>query len=329
LGSQKTQMGLAKVNQDRLNLFKAWFKTSLVHKDVDPALWMMRYLFERFEYNSEQRLWLCWLYGTTYNLPTAWVVSNEFPDFDLVGQERLEAWSKANHARLRYQTDTKWNKGHLPAQYASYRKVINEIAPTQGAAFRLLTQSGNRADNFKSVWQAMSKCHKFGRYSLWFYLQALAECCSLNIAPDSLMLADESGSRSHRAGLLFALGLEDYDRDGITKDKHLIDALEDISSDILDDVQKARPEASYFLMETALCSFKKIWRRNDSRYIGYYLDRQSEEVMRAEADGWSGIDWRPLWDGRMANLTSRLQGRRKIDKRFPLFLDTRTLPVAQ
>jgi hypothetical protein len=28
------------------------------------------------------------------------------------------------------------------------------------------------------------------------------------------------------------------------------------------------------------------------------LDRQAEEIVVAENDGWDGIDWQPLWDAR-------------------------------
>ena len=50
----------------------------------------LNYLFNRYEHNLEQKLWIAWIYGTTYHLPTAWIIWNEFPDFELVGLERLK-----------------------------------------------------------------------------------------------------------------------------------------------------------------------------------------------------------------------------------------------
>jgi hypothetical protein len=95
--------------------FIIWYGWSLKNKDCDPAIWLTNYLFDRFEHNLEQKYWIAWIYGTTYHLPTTWIIWNEFPDFDLVDYNRLEQWNNINYKRLRYQTDTKYNKGFLPA----------------------------------------------------------------------------------------------------------------------------------------------------------------------------------------------------------------------
>ena len=114
-----------RLKENRRTAFLKWCEWSLLHKDCDPALWLLNYLFDRFEHNIEQKFWISWIYGTTYHLPTAWIIWNEFPDFELVDQERLQEWNNKNYQRLRYQTDTKWNKGHLPQQFASYKRWVN------------------------------------------------------------------------------------------------------------------------------------------------------------------------------------------------------------
>ena len=81
--------------------FINWFDQSIEIEDCDPSLYMTKYFFDRFEYNTEQRLWLTWIYGTTYYWPTAYVVWNEFPDMDLVGVDRLTDWNNTNYSRLR------------------------------------------------------------------------------------------------------------------------------------------------------------------------------------------------------------------------------------
>ena len=113
--------------QNRREAFIRWYAWSLQYDDCDPAVWATNYLNKRYEHNDEQRLWLAWLYGNTYYLPTAWILMNEFPDFELATVDRMEQWNTANYKRLRYQTDTKWNKGHLPAMFASYQQFIGNI----------------------------------------------------------------------------------------------------------------------------------------------------------------------------------------------------------
>jgi len=283
--------------------FINWYRWSLSIKDCDPAIFMTNYLFDRFEHNREQKLWIAWIYGTTYYFPTTWVIWNEFPDMELVGVERLREWNNKNYKRLRYQTDTKWNKGHLPAQFESYKNWVGNI--TQEEAFNELIAPGSPKLSFRILWdEVKNNFHKFGRYSTWFYLQTLKQCCDLPIEPDSLMLEEYAGSRSHRNGLCLALGKPEW------VDKKLsvteLAYLDVQASLILEEVKKDYPDTDYFDMETTLCSFKKLFRVKHGRYLGYYLDRQAEEIAQCESDGWDGIDWKPMWDAREETLNKKL-----------------------
>lgn len=264
---------------------------------------MTNYLFRRFEHNREQKLWIAWIYGTTYHFPTTWVIWNEFPDMELVGLDRLKDWNNNNYKRLRYQTDTKWNKGHLPAQFESYKNWVGDRS--QEESFKDFIAPGSPKLSFNLLWdEVKTKFHKFGRYSTWFYMQTLKQCCGLPIEPSSLMLEDYSGSRSHRNGLCLALGKDDwYDKKLSTEELAYLDAQSYL---ILEEVKQDFPNTDYFDMETCLCSFKKIFRVKHGRYLGYYLDRQAEEISQCEKDGWDGIDWQPLWDARIETLNKKL-----------------------
>jgi hypothetical protein len=139
------------------------------------------------------------------------------------------------------------------------------------------------------------------------------------------MLDDYDGSRSHRNGLLFALGKDnDYDRK-LTASEY--NNLEAEANAICEETRARFPELvdqiDFFTMETCLCSFKKIFREKHGRYLGYYLDRQAEEIRQCESDGWYGIEWQVLWDARNETIDFRLDHKRGIDKeRFPAFLNT-------
>ena len=253
-----------RLKKNRKQAFMQWCRWSLKNKDCDPALWLLSYLFERFEHNIEQKLWISWIYGTTYHLPTAWIIWNEFPDFELVDQTRLQNWNDENYKRLRYQTDTKWNKGHLPAQFASYRRWVLHNNPdgTQRERFNELQRK-----SFGYIWQSVSRnMYKFGRYSTWFYLQTLKECVGLRLDPDDLKFADYSGSRSHRNGLCFALGRDEWVNQKLNKS--CIQYLEEQALQIQHDLGVG---INLYQMETLLCSFKKVFRKTRGRYLGYYL----------------------------------------------------------
>ncbi|CAB4125151.1 hypothetical protein UFOVP58_71 [uncultured Caudovirales phage] len=303
--------------------FIRWYAWSLQYNDCDPAVWATNYLNKRYEHNDEQRLWLCWLYGNTYHLPTAWVLMNEFPDFELATVDRITKWNMENYKRLRYQTDTKWNKGHLPEMFASYKKFIGNR--TQREALESY-YGNNESESFDNLWKSLKgELHKFGRYSTWFYMQHLRHTGGVNVQPTSLMLDDYSGSRSHRNGLLFALGRpEEYDKKLTGQDYR---DLESHSLGIINEMKSRFAhldnQIDFFTMETCLCSFKKIFREHHGRYLGYYLDRQAEEIIQCENDKWYGIEWQVLWDARKETLDPRLDNKLGINKgKFKTFVES-------
>lgn len=301
--------------------FIRWYAWSLKYDDCDPAVWATNYLHKRYEHNDEERLWFAWLYGNTYQLPTAWVLKNEFPDYELATVDRITQWNTTNYKRLRYQTDTKWNKGHLPTMFASYQQFIGNRTQRE----RMESYYGdNEKANFDNLWQGIkSGLHKFGRYSTWFYLQHLKHTAGVPMRPTSLMLDDYDGSRSHRNGLLCAIGQpNDMDRK-LTVMEYA--NLESTAKEILEETTSRFPELAnqidYFTMETCLCSFKKIFREHHGRYLGYYLDRQAEEITKAEGDGWYGIDWDVMWQSRNETIDLRLDDRKGINKeKFTYFI---------
>ena len=312
-----------RLKENRREAFIRWYAWSLKYDDCDPAVWATNYLHNRYNHNDEERIWFAWLYGNTYQLPTAWVLKNEFPDFELATVDRITQWNTTNYKRLRYQTDTKWNKGHLPAMFASYKNFIGNKPQREV----LESYYGSTdTENFDNLWAVVKdSLHKFGRYSTWFYLQHLKHTAGIRIAPSSLMLSDFDGSRSHRNGLLLALGRDDdYDRRLTSAD---YSNLESQATEILLESKARFPDLTdqidFFTMETCLCSFKKIFREKHGRYLGYYLDRQAEEIMQSEKDGWYGIEWQVLWDARNETIDLRLDDKRGIDKeRFPNFIRT-------
>jgi hypothetical protein len=207
--------------------------------------------------------------------------------------------------------------------FESYQKFIGNR--TQRNALETY-YIGTPEENFDSLWNVLkTNLHKFGRYSTWFYMQHLKHTAGIDVRPTSLMLDDYDGSRSHRNGLLLAIGQDDdYDRKLTTGEYR---SLESISDGIISEMRTRFPELSgqidFFTMETCLCSFKKIFREKHGRYLSYYLDRQAEEIQVAEKDGWAGIEWQVMWDARTETISHLHNHKRGINKeRFGDFLAT-------
>jgi len=307
----------------RRELFKKYYHWSLKTHDCDPAMFMMNYVNKRMELNIEQRYWFAWLYGNTYNVATAWILFNEFPDFENVDIDRLKQWNADNYKKLRYQVDNKWQKGHLPAMFESYKSNILKRGTTQQEYFQSLC-TGDGVYNFYTMQNEIVKnWFKFGRYLSWFYLQTLRETCDLNLTPSDLLLKDSS-SKSHRNGLLYALGMDEVVEEDWKLDSAFYDRLDDEAGVILAEMEMEYldVEVDYFSMETTLCAFKKIFREKHSRYLGYYLDRQAEDIQQCEKDNWYGIDWDLLWDARKETIKVRLLTDKVDTSRYGEFIRT-------
>jgi len=309
--------------ENRREGFLQWWAACTEIGDVDPQIWAINYLNNRYEHNIEERYWLCWLFHT-YQLPMCWVFKQEFPDEELASIERFERWTNENYSRLTFQTDTKWSKGHLAPMYASYHKWVGNSA--QHNKFTHICQ-GSPQENFEQLWQlCMKNFHKFGRYTSWFYIQVLKHTCDLPVEPKNLCLDDYSGSKSHRNGLCYAASKDDWMNQRLTVSEY--QWLEGFAADMLVEAHSRWPrfakQMDLFALETILCAAKKLWRIRDGRYTGYYLDRQSEDIVKTASKNWVGIDWRPIWEAREETIIPRFVPRHaKVDKsKMSLFLDT-------
>lgn len=313
----------------RMEYFELYFYWSLRLYDADPAMFLLNYINTRMELNEEQRFWVAWLYGNTYQLPTAWVIANEFPDYENVDLERLTIWNNNNYKRLRYQMDQKWQKGHLPEMFESYKHHIQSQGDsTQKSFFNSVCNKKDPVKNFNALYKFIVKYfHKFGRYSAWFYIQTLKETCGLNVEAPDLLLTDPN-THTQRDGLCRALALDDWVGDtSIRENSEAIAQLNAGAVEILNRMHKKYPElrSDMFLLETILCAFKKTFRVSKGRYLGYYLDRQAQDIQAVQKDGWDGIDWDLLWQGRNEILdprTVRVPNAFQIKMDMSYFLNT-------
>lgn len=295
---------LNKDKEFRKEVFLDWFLWAIKYGDCDPSIWLINYLFNRMEFNKEQKFWFAWIYANTYNLPTAWVIWNEFPDFENCEVERIKKWQDKYYKNIKYQVDCKWNKGRLDEMFISYKKIVNRI---QEKFFEKILNGKDAFENYKILYDYVVKnFHKFGRYITWFYLQTLKQNCGLNLEPNSLLFFDR-GSESHRNGMFYALGMDEYTEKSYKDlDKKTFDYLESEAKDILNKSKKIYPDLSFFEMETVLCSFKKVFRERQFRWKGYYLARQLKDIQDLEKLNWNGIDWNLLYEARKEVLHRKL-----------------------
>ena len=281
---------------NKQEMFKEYFNNARDAMDIDPNIFMSNYLVKRMEMNHDQTIWFCFLQAVTYHLPTAYLLFNEYPDSHLVDIDRLrDWWTKDTQQRCPYQTDKLKQRKYLPETVESYQKVVGS---SDKAYFDSILNGSGEA-NFDVLWEEFFKpIRHFGRFSTWNFAQNLKQVAGYDIEPNRLFLG-ESNASSITFGMCHVIGWEDktYKRRWKTpegkrrKDMHKFsqsekDDMEFEAGRLIKDLN-----TDGFDFETMLCAYKKIFRDRDSRYIGYYLDRQAMDINKIAANGWDGIPW--------------------------------------
>jgi hypothetical protein len=300
------------IENRREGFLQLWAATTAA-LDVDPSMWMISYLNERFEHSIEERLWFSWLFHT-YCLPTSWAIKQEFPDEELASVERFEAFVNENYYRILHERDTKWTRGKIPEMYTSYYQWVG--GKSQKEKFDEHCQ-GSPEENFWTLWNVIRKdWHRFGRYTAFFILQTYKHTCDLPIECPTLFLDDFKGSESHRNGLILAAGKDEWIGQKLSAQEYAW--LEGFGKELVSDAKVRWPEFSkefdLYTLETQLCAWKKYFRVANGRYVNYYNDRVADQIRKAENNGWSGVEWNVLHQCRAECSNGRLKSIDTISK---------------
>jgi len=281
---------------NRRQMWKIFYINMWKYGDIDPSLWMMKYLIDRLELNKDQILWLCFLYAVSYHLPSAYLIWNEYPDLELADEERLSNWWNKIQDKVAFQKDKLKQRKFFPQTVVSYQKMLGK--KTQTEFFDEILLEGNPEENFDLLWNKLYKnVYNFGRFSVWNWAQALKDVAGYKIKPSSMFLG-LSESKTHTCGWCYALDMDDKVKNyKFTEEER--EVIEWEANEMIKELKAEGIPVDEFAHETVSCAFKKIWRTYKSRYVGYYLDRQAEDIISMEKHPeFSGVDWDLLWQAR-------------------------------
>jgi hypothetical protein len=258
--------------------------------DVDPSYGMLKYVSDRFELNTEQRFWVAFLYATCYCGPTTFYIYNEFPDFENIDINRMKVWWGKAKSKLYFQTDKRWirSRNQWVDVCASYQQKIGKRK--QSDVFSGF-EGKNAFDSYENAWRSMSGIYQFGRFAMFLYLEAVHVVTGFNMKPKTMDIAE---AESCRNGLAFALNRTDLLKKTLNKEESCF--LQKSFDDLVLDLETENEKNNVWNIETTLCAYKKY--RLGKRWIGYYLDRQHDEIKIMEQNVKEGVDWKVLWDFR-------------------------------
>lgn len=278
--------------QYRREVFLRFYEFHLEFKSHPGCVYyLFPYLFDELNMDMEQKLWLAYLNGVTQNLCTSYIIYKHFPNFDESNLiDKLEKWHAVNWRKLGYDTDRRYQKGHLVKMVKNYKEIVGK---SQVNYFYDCT-SGLSEENFVTLWgEVMERFFMFGRLSTFSYLEYL-KIVGLPIKCNNLFLEDISGSQSHRNGLCKVLGRDDWDMHKSNPKYNpkmhtpeLIEYLKEFSVDLLRECRARfdkRPfldDVNYFTLESTLCTYKS-WYRKNRRYPNVYNDMFVDRIRHAE-----------------------------------------------
>ena len=261
-----------RTKENRKKMFFNWLNWRIVGYNIDNYAWNCAFTETSHSKTGapmtrKQKLWYSYLYGNTYNSPLAWVFYNHYPDYDKIDFAELDLWNRATMPRQIWETDTRYNKGHLVKMWSSFLDWVSREGKgdIEEAFDKFLDKDPLKS--YQQITTQINSWNRFGRMSSWLTAQCLYECCDMDLQPDT-MHADDPSNASLWNGMCYYLG-EEHMTVGIgdsryadykpTKaDRVLFKAQE---PQILKEAKEIIGEnkfLSYFTLESHLCQFKKL-----------------------------------------------------------------------
>lgn len=282
--------------KERWNGLKDYITKMIYFNECDPSYPCLNYICDRLELNMEQRYWLAYLYSMTYCAPSAYYIFCEFPDMEGVDLSRMSKWWKNNKNKILFQSDRAKAKNFdmFVPSFVSYRELVGN---SQVDFFKKFFSIKNLEQRYDEVYRDVSNIYYFGRFTLFNYLESLNEITDLELRPTGLNLRE---AESCRNGLCYGCEFDDMITMHHKKSKISVkySLLQEKLTQLMKELQQENPEinVTFWNIETATCAYKKLfW---GSRYFGYYIDRQLEELNKMEKNITKGVDWSILWDFR-------------------------------
>ena len=176
--------------------------------------------------------------------------------------------------------------------FKSYKKKIGGLKQQQ--VFNTFKSSISPYQTYEIAWSEMKDIYQFGRFSMFLYLEAVHVVTGFNMKPKSMDISDADSCRN---GLAYAIGEERYlTGKNETLVKEGFKYMQKKFDLLVSEMEKDDPQNNVWNIETTLCAYKKY--RLGDRWVGYYLDRQANEIRCMQSKVVSGVDWSVLWDYR-------------------------------
>lgn len=289
--------------RDRYKGFEVFHVTGMRMDEIDPAAPMLKYIAQKKSLDIDEKFWLAYLYSTCYSAPTAFYMLMNLPRVQELTEPQIVGWWIKHKKSLIFESDRLRVKtqNQFPRMLLNYKNLVG----ASDSKFFLLHLKSTPEETYDYIYDYLRKhMYYFGRYSLFMYLETIYNLTNFPIWATWLNLKEALSSRN---GLCFVLGLDDYVRqEKLTQSNYvyLQQKLDELFA-MLCTKYPAVP-TTYWNLETSLCAYKKLFFK--TRYVGYYIDRQLEELKKMQKLAPIGAEWDLLWEFRKSHFDHRALG---------------------
>lgn len=298
--------------ENRRELFQRLYTFHLKYKAHPGCVYsLLPAIAEHYELDEDGKAWLTWLNGNTQN-PAMSLLLLEASDLGHDKHKAIDFWNE--HFKLmEWDTDRRHQKSKFGEATVKWWELhgMSTIEEWQEA----------NAEGWDAIWDYSYSQPYMGRLSAWSMLEYAKILGLHNVDASTLLLSDKKGSQSHRNGLSLIAGYDATYWDWDDLPPGLIVDLELLGEDLLAEakernivttptpdgwkVQEPHQDVGYLTMESALCTFKSMW-KPDRRYPGVYADMAALRIWKAEAR-FPGHDFSVLWEAREKDLPEFLR----------------------
>lgn len=290
---------------------------------------------DKVQATQDERVWWAFLYSTCYSITSTIVMFNRL-DFKTLTEEGVDDFWKEYKSKLIFQSDRRYIK-----QVNQFPIIVKEFLKNSNREpYKYISQwfQASPEETYKKLYSEVGKWKYYGRYAITLFIRSLVR------ALPEVKIRSTGYDWKHGAtttSALFTILYEDEKAQNFEAKTYKLSS-EDIKTldgtlqVILKVLESHNPDRIWDMIDISyeLCAYRKLFKA--SRYPGYYVDRQQEEIITMENNFPEyNNDWKFLWKIRKNRLDNiylgEINGWSGIRKQLsPRFLKTGlTTPVKE
>ena len=288
---------------------KHWRRNKLVEyigsfpDEIGP---IMRRYFKIRDMDKDSQVWWVLLYSACYCMGTACILEREL-DYKTLTQKRLEQFWRVYKKDLIFQSDRRYIKN-----MNQFNDIAWEfISRSNREPWKYISQfiTDDPYETYHKLYKEVSSWRFYGRFGTILFLYNLHKLMGVELDYNEY---DWKTGKTTTAALFNAFYFDER-AEQFEKDSKLIGDeltwLDDKLFRLIKALKNKYPDKDWTLMGVTsdLCSYRKLFKQ--SRYLGYYVDRQQEEITWLQ-ERWPQYPklWNNIWKWRQKYIDNEYLG---------------------